>query len=98
MKLSKLFIFSAMAMSIALFSCSGEDGERGPQGPAGSEGESITGPQGPVGENGSANAITYDLIFDDDPAGKSQFDFGGLTQLSQQVLRDDTILVYFVKD
>ena len=97
MRLSKLFVFSAIAMSITLFSCSGEDGERGPQGPAGNNGESITGPQGPVGENGSANAITYDLIFDDDPSGKSQFAFGGLTQLSQEVLRDDTILVYFVK-
>ena len=38
-----------------------------------------------------------DLVFDDDPSGKSQFAFGGLTQLSQEVLRDDTILVYFVK-
>lgn len=86
-----------MAVAMAFVSCSGEDGEQGPQGPAGESIKGDPGNPGKDGEDGSANAITYDLVFESNPEGKSEFAFNELTQLSQEVLRDDTILVYFVK-
>ncbi|MEM9078328.1 MAG: collagen-like protein [Bacteroidota bacterium] len=97
MKPSKLFVLGLIAVAMTFVSCSGEDGERGPQGESGESIKGEPGNPGDPGADGSANAITYDLNFDSSPVGKSEFAFGGLIQLSQEVLRDDTILVYFVK-
>ncbi len=95
MKLSKLFFLALMGLTMAFVSCSGEDGEQGPRGEQGQPGDKgDPGTPGDSGADGSANAIQYFIQFEEDPGGKSSFEFD-IPQITQDVLNDDTILFYF---
>ena len=96
MKLSKLFVLGLMAVAMAFVSCSGQDGEQGPKGDPGESIKGDPGTPGTPGADGSANAFTYDLVFESSPVGQSNFSLK-VPQITQEVLEEDTILVYFAK-
>ena len=101
--MKNLIRYTAIALlSIAFFSCEGEDGAVGPQGEQGPQGE--LGPQGDQGEQGdpgTANVIYSDWIpVDFFLGGPQESNFMGLEVLNASELNTDTdvVLVYGRRD
>ncbi|NMH89141.1 hypothetical protein [Flavivirga algicola] len=89
-------------LSIAIFSCDGEDGAIGPQGPQGPQGDQgqqgLQGDPGAPGDPGTANVIYSDWIehgFGNSPVGSSAAGFDiEAPEITNDILNNGVVLIY----
>lgn len=90
-------------VTLAIVSCTPEDGDTGPVGPVGSPGPAgATGPAGPAGQNGqdgtdgnaNVGAVTFNLLSSAWSTGSIKTYARYIPEITQEVVDDGLVMVY----